>query len=425
MDVPGFPTSASPAPAAAANASASPLRTVLTGLRGGLHATFYFLLAFGAVASLLDGSLTPLAGLITVLLAGVYASGMWWHPAWLWLATVTFLWLGLMVHAQDFMWLAFPIAFLYLHLLPRWSGILAVLGIWAAAAFIPRWRFPDDWELAIAIGPFIGLCFAVAVYYAYRGLLAEAAHHRQVAEQLRETQDELARSEHNAGRLEERERLSREIHDTVAQGLSSIVLLARAAKANSDDPARLSEQLATIEEQASTNLDEARRFVQDLAAAPAHTVNDRIDSVIAAARAHQRALDVPLEITLHRDGSLPTSATGLSEDTANTIVRVVQEGLNNVMRHADATKAVITLTELGGKNSPAELSIDVIDNGRGMSGSFGYGLTGLRRRVELSGGALTIESTAGEGTALTALIPLRSSPAQTTTTTNPTEHRHG
>src|SRR5699024_2987285 len=133
------------------------------------------------------------------------------------LAGISVLWLVLLTHSQDFLWLEFPMVFLTLHILALLPTLLQVARVWVAAAFVPLWLHPESWALAAAIGPFIGTALAVAIYFAYRALHAEVQHHRAVARQLRTTQEELAASEHQAGRLEERERLSREIHDTVAQ----------------------------------------------------------------------------------------------------------------------------------------------------------------------------------------------------------------
>src|SRR5699024_12707351 len=98
----------------------------------------------------------------------------------------------------------------------------------------------------------------------------QALHHQRVAAALRAAQTDLAATEHRAGQLEERERLSREIHDTLAQGFASILLLSRAASQHHlADATR--QALDTIEETASANLTEAREFVRHLATADPDT----------------------------------------------------------------------------------------------------------------------------------------------------------
>ena len=254
-----------------------------------------------------------------------------------------------------------------------------------------------------------GLCHAI--YFAYRALHAEVERHRKVAQQLRATQEELAASEHQAGRLEERERLSREIHDTVAQGLSSIVLLARAAKASGEPDTPLTrqlvQQLAMIETVAADNLAEARRFVRDLASPDVEqSLPQALRAVVKRMRARGAALGEKTEFRLEFAGSIAESAPGIVQPVAAAVLRFVQEGLSNVVKHAQAETAVVTLGLFGDA-----VTIDVVDNGIGMdnapdTGSFG--LAGLRRRIESLGGTMDIESHPGSGTALAATLPLTS-----------------
>lgn len=381
--------------------------SVLSGLRVGLHVMFAFLLGFGVLRAGVDGRLDYRAVLLAGVLAVVYVAGTWQEKRgvpqrratrYSWLALVTLLWLGLVVHTPDFLWLEFPLAFLYLHLLPTVPGLVAVAGAWAVAAFVPAWLHPADWTVAAAIGPAIGTLFAVAIYYSYRALAREADHHRKVAEQLRATHEELAAAEHQAGRLEERERLSREIHDTVAQGLNSIVLLARATRAQAPDSTQ--EALSTIESVARENLAEARRFVRDLTAADsARPLPEAAAEVLARMRRRGKALGEPTAFELHTHGQ----AAALPEPVYSAALRCVQEGLNNVVKHAHASRAVVTL----GLFKDA-VTVDVVDDGDGADGHFGYGLRGLARRVEDLGGSLSLESTGAAGTALAVSIPLTS-----------------
>ncbi|MCZ9296588.1 sensor histidine kinase [Corynebacterium yonathiae] len=359
---------------------------------------FTFLLVFGVARAYVDNRLDARVIGLAVVLAVVYAAQRW-LPTWLWLGGLCLLWLGLMVHAQDFMWLEFPLIFVFLRALPTVPGLVSIAILWAAAAFIPAWLHPEGWSIAAAVGPLIGTAFATAVFFIQRRLQAEAAHHRDIAKQLRETQAELAASEHQAGRLEERERLSREIHDTVAQGLSSILLLSRAARGTTD-PETKEEQLAVIEEVASENLAEARRFVRELAG-PDERLETQLNSLLSQMRSRVKALgkDTTFELVVSGSGKVPARIK-------EVIIRAAQEGLNNVIKHAHASRAVVTL----GLFEDA-VTLDVVDNGRGLSASpgpesadHGFGLSGLRGRVEGVGGTMNLES--GEGTALAVRIPL-------------------
>lgn len=393
------------------------MTTLLRTLRVGLHLLFAFLLVLGLVLFLTAepaaATGTPVLPL-TVALALVYVVGTVWEHSvgtpprgvvWWWLAVVTLLWHGLVAVSITFVWLLFPLVLLFLHLLPRTLGLVAAAVLWAIAAFVPAQLHPGEWTAGSAVGPLIGTVLAVAIYWTYVALHREAAHHRAVAEDLRATQEELAAFEHQAGRLEERERLSREIHDTVAQGLSSIVLVSRAVRGSLDrgDTAAALQQVATIEQQAADSLTEARRFVRDLAApqGPGETVPEALRRVIDRTHARQQALGDPLRIELQLSGD---TGRELPEPVARALVRAAAELLANVVKHAAAHRAVVTYAVWD-----TEVTLDVLDDGRGFTGPHGYGLRGLAARVDAVGGSLVIESSGdGEGAAAAVHLPLTS-----------------
>lgn len=89
-------------------------------------------------------------------------------------------------------------------------------------------------------------------------------------------------------------------------------------------------------------------------------------------------------------------AVDLPEPAASVVERIVREGLSNIVRHAGASKAVITVDRVG-----ATGTVDVFDNGRGITGKEGYGIKGLRARVEEIGGELSVE-----GNVLAATLPV-------------------
>ena len=107
----------------------------------GLHAMFAFLLVFGVARAYVDDRLDARVIALAIALAVVYAAQRW-LPTWLWLGGLCLLWLGLMVHAQDFMWLEFPLIFVFLRALPTVPGLVSIAVLWAAAAFIPAWLHP-------------------------------------------------------------------------------------------------------------------------------------------------------------------------------------------------------------------------------------------------------------------------------------------
>ncbi|WP_342318667.1 sensor histidine kinase [Corynebacterium mayonis] len=360
---------------------------ILIFLRVSLHVLVAVLLVVG----LYSAWTTPWLIVVAGVFSAVYLAGTVWHnenrpytraAAWLWLAVVCALWVSLAVASPAFVWLEFPLVIVSIYLLPLVPGVLVSVAILAFTASI---TFPLS-STAGVIGPSIGTILAVFIVLSYKALRGEAEHYKQVAHQLQAAQLELAAAEHEAGVNQERARLSREVHDTMAQGLSSIVLLGRALdKQITDDAARRT--LDTIRQVAADNLAEARRFVA-VNAGPREPLPQRVERLARAAEERQRALGAPLRVRV--------SVVEVGEPVASISERVVREGLSNVVQHAGATEAVVTVDKLG-----EVVTVDIFDNGRGITGPEGFGLKGLRARVEEAGGELTVE-----GNVLAATIPL-------------------
>lgn len=379
---------------------------ILDLLRVSLHVLVAVLLAVGLMGQLRIDD--PLPGLVlSTVFAAVYMAGTVWHyegrayPSWApyaWLAVVAALWVGLVQVSADFVWLEFPLVMLACVILPRWWELVAAAGLLCVSLVAVA---APGGNIGAVVGPSIGTVLAVFIVHAYRALRAEADHYKQMAEDLRSAQRERAAAEHAAGVAQERARLAREVHDTMAQGLSSIVLLGRALDKQLGDDAAARETLDVIRSTAADNLAEARRFVKansaDTASIEAASGGDtpqrvalpvRLERLARAASDRQRALGEPLEVQVN--------AVDLPEPAASVAERMVREGLSNIVRHAGASKAVITVDKLG-----ATATIDVFDNGRGISGKEGYGLKGLRARVEEIGGELSVE-----GNVLAATLPV-------------------
>ncbi|MGK4187764.1 sensor histidine kinase [Rothia koreensis] len=440
---------------------------VLQTLRIALHVMFAFLLGFGLIRYLVGSSDTPnpapkICAVATVLLMGtVYLIGTVWEnryararrsgrvttasnprrfAGW-WLTCVTLAWIALLLISANFVWVVFPLMFLYLHLLRLWHGVIAVGILWALSSLVPLWQLAsadqlDRFSPGSFLGPLLGAGLAIVISTAYRALHHEALHHQRVAEALRMAQAELAEKEHQAGRMEERDRLAREIHDTVAQGLSSIVLMSRAASASLTG-GRLDEvgsRIGTIQDTASDNLEEARRFVRDLSSpALRQSLVSALESACKRTQGRAAAEGGELHCTLRTEGADPS---GLPETVASALLRAAQEGLANVVKHARADIAVVTLAVWD-----ADVALDVYDDGRGFDPAAsassatsasraeddaategdvagGYGLLGLRRRLETLGGSLSVDSAPGEGTVVGVRIPLTSAPTTSAPTTS-------
>ncbi|TDC84790.1 sensor histidine kinase [Actinomadura sp. 7K507] len=213
---------------------------------------------------------------------------------------------------------------------------------------------------------------------------------RRLAAELASTQRELAEAYQRQGAAEERERLAREIHDTLAQGFASIVVLAEAART---DPAKL----VSIERTARENLAEARALV---GSAPSPSGGPpRADMTIA--RTLRRTLDRFAEdtgIALHTE--LPD--VRCDQPTRIALLRCTQESLANVRKHAAAGTVGVVLTR-----HPHGIELEITDDGRGFAvgEARGFGLDGMRRRLAEFGGELTVTSSPGEGTRVLALLP--------------------
>ena len=319
-----------------------------------------------------------------------------------WLTAVGAVWLALLALSPDAVWVAFPLYFLQLHLLPRRAGHIAV-AVTATAAIIGFAAHQHSFAPAMAIGPALGAAVAVAVVRGYQTLYRESEQRKRLIDELTATRADLARAQRTAGMLAERERLAREIHDTLAQGLSSIQLLLRAAeRALPSRPDTAARHVDQARQAAQDNLAEARRFVAALTppALDNSTLADALERLCATTGARHR-----LDVKFHRIGDPGPLAT--TDEVA--LLRIAQSALANTVRHADATTADVTLGYLDD-----HVTLDITDNGRGFDPARlptpepdrgGFGLAAIRARVHALGGSLTVESAPGHGTALAARIP--------------------
>lgn len=212
----------------------------------------------------------------------------------------------------------------------------------------------------------------------------------------------LVEQARQTGVAEERARLAREIHDTLAQGFVSVLTqLEAAADPLSGAPAEAVERVRRAASIARSSLGEARRSVQALRpeALEAAPLSDAIGRVVA------RWSD---DAGVGASVTLTGRAVALPAGTEVTLLRATQEALANVARHAAATSVSVTLSYLGDA-----VVLDVHDDGRGFdpraprNGSGGgFGLEALRQRVAAAGGYFGLESEPGGGTTVTVHIPV-------------------
>jgi signal transduction histidine kinase len=257
------------------------------------------------------------------------------------------------------------------------DAVLAV-GVGAVALLVHH----ESWQAAVAESA-IALGFAVLFgSWVYR-IINQSVGRRAVIEELEQTRSELAAVSHRAGALAERERLAREIHDTVAQGFTSVVVLLELAESELDtDPAAARQRLAIARDTARQNLAEARALVAaltpvDLQAAPLPQAIGRLVDRFGA------ETGVPARLTVTGD------PPALPANTEVVLLRAAQEALANVRKHAGASRVEMTLDGA---------LLVVTDDGAGFDPAAptgGYGLGGMRRRVEEIGGSLSIHSGPG------------------------------
>lgn len=328
-----------------------------------------------------------------------------------WFVGLVALWALLVLVSPENVWLAFPLWLLAGHVLPLLPAVIVSLVVFVVVALEPV-RHTGEASFAAIIGPLIGMVVALGISKAQQALVRDGIERQRLITSLYAAQeesaaltDELARVQRAEGASSERTRLSRDIHDGIAQGFSSIVLLARAARTEQDTD-RVRELLAHLEDGATRGLEESRRVVAALAPADLDE-GSLTDAVRRVTERFAQESDTTAEVRVAEVlPPLPTSAEV-------TLLRCVQGALANARAHADADRVVVTLGR-----TDETVRVDVVDDGRGFdadawwaadgspTGDGGYGLRATRARLREVGGGLAVESSPGEGTAVSAWIPV-------------------
>lgn len=238
-----------------------------------------------------------------------------------------------------------------------------------------------------------------------RTIMRESTARKRLIEQLEAAQEELAVVERQSGILQERQRMAQEIHDTLAQGFTSIVMQLEAAEqALPEGLTSVQSHIHKARDTARASLAEARRLV--LALRP------------------KSLEESTLPDALKREAERWTENTGIKTDFAVTgdpitlhpeaevsLLRAMQEGLSNVHKHAQAGEVSLTLSFMDD-----QVALDVHDDGQGFDphnetsssdqGGGGFGLQVMRQRVGQIGGEVLIESSPEQGTTLVVQIPI-------------------
>ncbi|WP_460801350.1 sensor histidine kinase [Microbacterium sp. GXF6406] len=309
------------------------------------------------------------------------------------LLLATGFWLPLVVLAPSFGWCGFAL-FFAVHRVIRGRLALVISAVIVVAVSAGLFLMSNGDDLGLVLGPFFGGLILASAYASLDRALDEQ---RMLIDQLVETRAQLARSERDAGALAERERVASELHDTVVQRTATALLMLES------DGLRPGEQSAAVSgarDALREGLIETRRLLHGLA-------DPRTDVVSLTAALRAQSADAGAEF----------SVSGVERDVPEKVLhalqRVVQEALTNASKHARAASIHVTLTFFD-----EEVGVDIADDGIGFDAddrtsrtepegpqSGGFGIRAMRWRIESLGGALTIESYAGEGAVIAAVIP--------------------
>lgn len=310
------------------------------------------------------------------------------------------------------------VAFGYSRELLRWPGPMAV---GAAAAVIGAISQTEgnhsSWPIHLMVF-LVALCIDMVLFPAFMWLIhdreQQVVRHRNSLAELSEVnrrleatisenevlQRQLLAQAREAGIRDERRRMAREIHDTLAQGLIGIVTQLQAAEQaasrSSNGGAGWRHHVDAATRLARESLSEARRSVDALRPEPLDGC--RLSEAVAGVAERWSALNgIPVQVT--------TTGTvrPIDPEAEFALLRAAQEALANVARHAHATRVGVTISYMEN-----EVALDVRDDGVGFDPALldgGFGLVAMRQRITALSGTLQIEAEPGGGTAISACVP--------------------
>ncbi|MFJ9542020.1 sensor histidine kinase [Streptomyces sp. NPDC101225] len=283
----------------------------------------------------------------------------------------------------------------------RWAiTVVAVINVVPIVGWALLW-WPSDQDVFFnGLFAVVTLVFSVAVGTWVIRIIEQSQERAALIAELDASRHEVSRLSAAHGALTERERMAREIHDTLAQGFTSLLMLIQAVEAElGHDVPQARRHLALMDETARQNLAEARALVAG--AAPADLDGTSLpDALRRLAVRHGATLDVTGPVR-----PLPAGAEVVA-------LRTCQEALANARKHAGGSAAV----DIALAYADDTLTVSVRDDGRGFDPDApreGYGLAGLRARATEVGGTARVSSTPGDGATVTVSLPvspLRSSP---------------
>jgi signal transduction histidine kinase len=382
--------------------------------------------------------------LVLCALTAAWMLGMFTlHPAWrerprvmgLFLAVLIVL-MAILVIRDPWFGLFTPAGYIYsFRLLPWPSELAAISGVSIVAGTAQATDVPKTSVygvlaylaiVAVNVVPFCGLAWLGRKGEEHDELreqaLAEVSEaNRRLEASMAENaglQQQLLTQAREAGVSDERQRMAREIHDTLAQGLTGIITQLQAAEQFADDQAVWRRHFQAATRLARESLSEARRSVHALRPEALETA--RLSEALAGVAERWSALNgIAVQVTT------TGTARPMPPEADVALLRTAQEALANVARHARATKVGLTLSYMEN-----EVALDVRDDGRGFepdrfgdggdppglgedgrrrpdagAPGGGFGLVAMRQRIESLSGTLQVESEPGAGTAVSACLP--------------------
>lgn len=323
-----------------------------------------------------------------------------------WLVSTTAVWMADMAVSPVAVYWVFILFFISLRAFNDWRGVAFVV---ADLAIAVGFQVPSGLTLGGVLGPALSAVVVVAINYAFTTIGRVSREREALIDELLATREQLAASEREAGRAQERERLAHEIHDTVAQNLSSIQMLLHAAERDlrgtglgEDELEAPMKRMEAARRAASNNLAETRAMIAALTPAGLReaSLSQALERI---ARDFAAASDMRIEVETHGE------AGGLPMRTEAGLLRIAQGAVSNAVQHSGASRVRVTLNY-----EPGGARLDVVDNGTGFdvaaqagkpAGLGHLGLDAMRSRAAELGGELTIESAPGGPTALSVAVP--------------------
>jgi signal transduction histidine kinase len=379
------------------------------------HGSFYvsLIVATGLAFTFGDSSwqqhlaLGALALVLGIWYVGcILASVDYWRGrvllTWAYLLFGWIIWTGLITQSPIYFFVLFglyPQLFVFLRSPWHIVGACILLGmaLWSQVTELGNWNVGLlillSWPASIGMGLFI------------EALARQSRERARLIQELQATRQELALAAHQAGIMQERQRLARDIHDTFTQGLSSIVMQIEAMDAtHSTDDMKIRQTLEQVRQIARENLAEARRLLWALQ--PEVSKRPSLPEMLRPLTerwAEESGVSVRVTIT--------GKATSLRPEIEVTLLRAIQEALANIRKHAQASSVVLTLSYM-----EDIVALDIQDDGVGFDphclpaqslgeASGRFGLKALRERIEQLEGTFTLESTLGEGTTIAVSLP--------------------